>query len=142
MAAVARLVESAGDPRWEAPDAAGRRVIRATLPAGEGQPGIRATLPAGELQEWLSAGLLTGADLLLTLGEHGDVARMVVTSAPEHPELVLELDIVGLGETQAISPPDSRDAAVRRTVPLDELEACGVHPVELGQVPAGWKLTG
>jgi len=35
--------------------------------------------------------------LLLALDEDGDVTRMVVTWAHDHPELVLELDIVRLG---------------------------------------------
>jgi hypothetical protein len=86
--------------------------------------------------------LLVGADVLLTLDEDGDVARIVVRSAPDDPELVLELDVTRVGEPQAIAPPDSGNAGLRPTVPINELEAAGVRPVELGRVPAGWKLTG
>jgi hypothetical protein len=125
---MAHLVLSARDPQEEAPDDAGRCVIRATVPAADRQDGY------GEL--------LVGADVLLTLDEDGDIARIVVTSAPDDPELVVELDIARVGEPQAIAPPDRGDAGLRHTVPIDELEAAGVRPVELGGVPAGWKLTG
>jgi hypothetical protein len=140
MAAVAELVEAAGHARGEVPDATGRRVIRATLPAGDRQPVTRATLPSADRLAGYG-GPLAGADLLLSLDEDGDIARMVVSSLDDR-ELVLEFDIVSLGETQAIAPPDSGDAALRRTVPVDKLEAAGLRPVELGQVPAGWELTG
>jgi hypothetical protein len=127
-AAVTVLVLSAKDPREEAPDPAGRRVIHATVPAAD--------RPAGY------GDLLVGADVLLTLDEGGDVARIVVRSAPDDPELVLELDIAQVGEPQTIAPPHSGNAGLRRTVPIDELEAAGVRPLELGQAPAGWTLTG
>jgi hypothetical protein len=127
-AAVTVLVLSAKDPREEAPDPAGRRVIHATVPAAD--------RPAGY------GDLLAGADVLITLDEDGDVARIVVRSAPDDPELVLELDIARVGEPQTIAPPHSGNAGLRRTVPIDELEAAGVRPVELGRVPPGWTLTG
>jgi hypothetical protein len=127
-AAVARMVMSAGDPQEEPPDADGRRVIRGRLPAGDQLVG--------------DSGLLAGAELVLTLDEDGDIARIVVASAPEDPQLRLELDITRIGELQAIAVPDEGDAAVRRTVPVGLLEAAGVRPVELGQVPAGWRLIG
>jgi hypothetical protein len=127
-AAVALMVISAGDPQEEPPDAAGRRVIRGTMPAGDQRVG--------------DSDLLAGAELVLTLDGDGDIARMVVASAPVDPQLRLELDITRIGEPQAIVPPDDGDAAVRRTIPVGLLEAAGVRPVELGQVPAGWKLTG
>ena len=127
-AAVTVVVLSAKDPREEAPDPAGRRVIHATVPAAD--------RPAGY------GDLLAGADVVLTLDEDGDVARIVVRSAPDDPELVLELDIARVGEPQTIAPPHSGNAGLRRTVPIDELEAAGVRPVELGRVPAGWTLTG
>ncbi len=98
-AAVAYLVLSAGDPRGVAPDADGRCVVRATLPAAERQDG-HAYLPVG-------------AVLLVTLDEDGNIARVVVTSAPGDPELVLEFDIMHIGEPQAIAPPDSGNAGLR-----------------------------
>jgi hypothetical protein len=57
-----------------------------------------------------------GVDLLVTLDGDGNLARIVVTSAPVDPELVLDLDITQIGEPQAIAPPDSGNAASRRTV--------------------------
>jgi hypothetical protein len=70
-------------------------------------------------------GLLAGAELLLTLDLDGDIARIAVRSAHDDPDLVLELDIMRLGEPQAIAPPDGGDAGLRRTVPVDKLEAVG-----------------
>jgi hypothetical protein len=92
-AAVAYLVLSARDPREVAPDAAGRCVIRASMPAVDRQD------PQADLS--------VGADLLVTLDEDGNLARIVVRSAPDDPELVLELDIMQIGEPQAIAPPGS-----------------------------------
>jgi hypothetical protein len=86
--AVLHLVLSARDPQEEAPDAAGRCVIRATMPDAYGE-------------------LLVGANVLLTLDEDGSIARIVVRSAPDDPELVVELDVARVGEPQAIAPPHS-----------------------------------
>jgi hypothetical protein len=81
------------DPRAEAPDAAGRCVIRITVPAADRHDGF------GER--------LVGANLLLTLDEDGNIARIVVRSAPYDPQLVLERD-TREGERQAVVvPPDS-----------------------------------
>jgi hypothetical protein len=127
-AAVAHLILSATGP-WEAVrDATGRRLIHATLPPADPRDGY--------------GDLLAGAELLLTLDVDGDIAHVAAKSAHNNPDLVLELDIMRLGEPQAIAPPDSGDAGLRRTVPVDELEAAGVRPVELGRVPKRWKLTG
>jgi hypothetical protein len=128
MAAVAPLVVSATDPREEPPDPDGRRVIRGTMPAADRQDG--------------DDDLLASADLVVTLDEDGNIARMIVSSTPVDPRLRLELDITRLGEPQAIAPPDDGETGLRRTIPVEELEAAGVRPLELGRVPAGWKLTG
>ena len=127
-AAVAILILSATDPSEAARDATGRRLIHATLPPADPREG--------------SGDLLAGAELLLTLDVDGDIARIAVRSAHDDPDLVLELDITRLGEPQAIAPPEGGDAGLRRTVPVEELAAAGVAPVELGRVPEGWTLTG
>jgi hypothetical protein len=127
-AAIARLMFSATDPSEPARDATGRRLIHATLPPADPREGY--------------GHLLDDAALVLTLDLNGDIARIAVRSARGDPDLVLELDIMRLGEPQAIEPPDSGDAGPRRTVPVDELDAVGVRPVELGRVPEGWKLIG
>ena len=127
-AALALLVVSAGNPQEEPADEAGRRVIRGTLPAGDNRVS--------------GSELVGGAELVLTLDEDGDIVRMVVASAPEDPQLRLDLDITRIGEPQDIAPPDDGDAALRRTIPIGLLETVGVRPVELGQVPAGWELSG
>ena len=92
-AAVTYLLLSARDPRPLAPDPAGRCVIRASMPAVDRRDPY--------------ADLSVGVDLLVTLDEDGNFARIVVTSAPDDPELVLDLDITQIGEPQAIAPPDS-----------------------------------
>jgi hypothetical protein len=51
--------------------------------------------------------LSVGVDLLVTLDGDRNVAHIVVTSAPDDPELVLDLDITQIGEPQAIAPPNS-----------------------------------
>jgi hypothetical protein len=85
--------------------------------------------------------LLDDAELLLTLDVDGDIARISVRSAARgDPDLVVELDIMRQGEPQAIALPEG-DAGVRHTVPVDELNAVRMRPVELGRVPEGWKLT-
>jgi hypothetical protein len=53
------------------------------------------------------ADLSVGVDLLITLDGDGNLARIVVRSAPDDPEFVLELEITQIGEPQAIAPPDS-----------------------------------
>jgi hypothetical protein len=126
MQILARLITTAGDPRGEAPDAVGRRVIRATLPA------------RGEV----NAPLLSGADVLLSLDDAGDIAHLVVAWPPRDPQLVLDVEIFAHNEPQDIAPPDRGPGALRRTVPVQALEAEGVRPLELGRVPAGWRLTG
>ena len=128
MQLVARLTTTAGDPRGEAPDAAGRRVIRATLPARADGGGD--LLP------------LAGADVLVSLDDAGDIAHLVVTWPPRDPQLVIDVEISGHNQPQDIAPPDRGPAALRRTVPVEALEAEGVRPLELGRVPAGWRLTG
>ena len=92
-AAVSYLLLSARDPRPVAPDPAGRCVIRASMPAGD-RRGPYAVDAKGQI-------------LLVTLDGDGNLARIVVTSAPDDPELVLDLDITQIGEPQAIAPPDS-----------------------------------
>ena len=125
---MAFLVVSATDPREEPPDADGRRVIRATLPLAD--------RPDGD------GDLLAGADLVVTLDNDGNIARMIVSSTPVDPALRLELDITRPGEPLAIALPDDGETGLRRTIPVEELEAAGVHPLELGRIPAGWTLTG
>jgi hypothetical protein len=128
MQVVARLITTAGDPRGEAPDRAGRRVIRATLPTrGDGGGNL---LPLG------------AADVLLSLDDAGDIAHLVVTWPSRDPQLVLDVEISGHNQPQDIAPPDRGPGALRSTVPVEALEAEGLRPLELGRVPAGWRLTG
>jgi hypothetical protein len=119
---VALATRSAGERRGDHPDAAGRRVVRATLPAD------------GMREPWAAA------DVLLTLDDGGDVARIAVESAPDRPRFEVELDIVGIGEPQDVVPPEFGEDA-RRSLPLDASAAAGISPVELGRVPSGWVLT-
>jgi hypothetical protein len=128
MQVVAQLVATAGDPRGEAPDAAGRRVIRATLPSRDDRQGN--LLP------------LAGADVLLSLDDAGNVAHIVVTWPPHEAQLILDVEISGHNQPQDIAPPDRGPAGLRRTVPIEALQAEGIQPRELDRVPPGWRLTG
>lgn len=128
MQLVARLMTTAGNPRGEAPDDAGRRVIRATLPTREDGEG--SLLP------------LAGADMLLSLDDAGNIAHLVVTWPPQEPQLVIDVEISGHNQPQDIAPPDQGRVAVRRTVAVEPLEAEGLRPLELGRLPTGWRLTG
>jgi hypothetical protein len=90
---VALAIRSAGERRGDHPDAAGRRVVRATLPADHiGEP-------------WAAA------DVLLTLDDGGRIARIAVASAPGHTRFEVELDIMRIGEPQDVVPPEFAVAA-------------------------------
>jgi hypothetical protein len=89
--AMLQLVLSARDPREETPDAAGRCVIRATMLTAD---------PHDVYGE-----LLVGTNVLITLDEDRNIAHIIVTSAPDTPELVVDLDVARVGEPQAIAPP-------------------------------------
>jgi hypothetical protein len=88
--------------------------------------------PAGDRRDPHSD-LFVGVDLLVTLDDDGNLARIVVTSAPGDPEPVLDLDITQNWRTPGHRPPGHRNAGPRRRVPIDELKPAGVHPVELGR---------
>jgi hypothetical protein len=62
--------------------------------------------PAGDRRD-PHTDLFVGVDLLVTLDDDGNLARIVVTSAPGDPEPVLDLDITQIGEPQAIAAPDT-----------------------------------
>jgi len=127
-ATVVRALRTAGNPRGEAPDAAGRPVIRATLREREvsGSP----------------AGPLPGAEVLLSLDDAGDIVHIRLVWPGADPRLVVDLEISDHDQPPDIAPPDTGPAALRRTVPVAALEAAGVRPLDLGRVPAGWRLVG
>jgi hypothetical protein len=91
--AMLQLVLSARDPREETPDAAGRCVIRATMLTAD---------PHDVYGE-----LLVGTNVLITLDEDRNIAHIIISSAPDTPELVVDLDVARVGEPQAIAPPHS-----------------------------------
>ncbi|HZA00352.1 MAG TPA: hypothetical protein VE575_16445, partial [Acidimicrobiales bacterium] len=104
------------------PDAAGRRAVRATLPSDAVE------------EPWAAA------DVVLTLDDRGEVARIAVEPEPGRPPFEVELDIVAVGGPQTVVPPEIGQAA-HRGVPLDAVAAAGIEAVELGQVPSGWVLS-
>jgi hypothetical protein len=63
-------------------------------------------MPAGDRRDPYAVDA-KGQILFVTLDGDGNLARIIVTSAPDDPELVLDLDITQIGEPQAIAPPDS-----------------------------------
>jgi hypothetical protein len=125
-ALVADVLRSAGDRHRDGTDAAGRRVLRATVPPDDRDERYGDTLD--------------GADVEVTLDEAGDIAHVVLTSAAPKPRLALRIDIVRLGDPDVISP-DDVGAPVRSTVAVDGLLAAGAAPLELGELPPGWALT-
>jgi hypothetical protein len=128
MPLLARLITTAGVPRGEARGFGGRRVIRATLPTrGDGEGNL---LPLG------------GADVLLGLNPKESVGHVVVTWPARDPQLVVDVEISGHDHPQDIAPPDRGPAALRRTVPVEALEAENLRPLELGRLPGRWRLTG
>lgn len=127
MALVADVVRSAGNRRSEPPDATGRRTLHAAGPRNT--PGLG------------QGDLVAGAEVSLVVDEGGDVDHIVMTSVPvDDPQLVVRLGIERLGEPGLITPAEIGGPA-RGAVPVDVLDAAGVEPLELGQVPAGWALT-
>jgi hypothetical protein len=125
IALVVDVLHAADHRRPDPPGATGRRTLRAIVPEDERR---------GEL--------LGGAHISLVLDDAGDITHLTLTSAPgDGPALEVDLQIEGLGRTGLVTPDDIGDPA-RRTVPLDVLDAAGVHPVELDQLPPGWALTG
>jgi hypothetical protein len=125
-ALVVDVLRSAGDRHGDGTDAAGRPVLRATVP------------PDDRDERYGDA--LDGADVSVTLDESGGIARVVLTSAETDPRLVLRLDIVRLGDPGVIAPGDVGTPA-RSTVSVADLVAAGVEPLELGDLPPGWALT-
>jgi hypothetical protein len=125
-ALVADVLRSAGDRHRDGTDAAGRSVLRATVPPDD--------------RDERYGDSLDGADVEVTLDEAGDIAHVVLTSAEPKPRLALRIDIVRLGDPDVISP-DDVGAPARRTVAVDGLLAAGVAPLELGELPPGWALT-
>jgi hypothetical protein len=124
IALVTDVLRTADDRRRDPPDARGRRRLRATVPEDERY---------GEL--------LMGADVSLVLDDAGDITHLALTSASgDGPGLAVDLEIERLGEAGLVTPEDVGDPA-RRTVPVDVLEAAGVHAVELDRLPPGWALT-
>jgi hypothetical protein len=85
--------------------------------------------------------LMAGAEVSLVLDEAGDVDQIVVTSAPvDDPQLVIEIAIERLGQSELITPAQIGGPA-RGVVPEDVFDAAGVEALELGRVPEGWALT-
>jgi hypothetical protein len=124
-ALLADVLRAAGDRQRDGTDAAGRRVLRATVP------------PDDRDERYGDA--LDGADVRITLDEAGEIARIVLSSAEGQPRLVLRLDIVRLGDPGVISPDDVGTPA-RSTVVTEALVDAGIEPMELGQLPPGWAL--
>jgi hypothetical protein len=78
------------------------------------------------------AGLSVGADLLVTLDQHGNIAHIVVTSPPDDPELVFDLDITQIGEPQDLAPPGwdryrSADRCAATALPEDGSASAEAH---------------
>ena len=124
-ALLADVLRAAGDRQSDGTDAAGRRVLRATVPAHH--------------RDDRYGDALDGADVRITLDVSGEIAHVELTSAEGRPRLVLGMDVVRLGDQGVISP-DDVGAPARSTVRTDGLVAAGIEPLELGELPSGWAL--
>ncbi len=132
VALLATVLPAAADRRDAPPDDAGRRVIRATVPD---------RVTGGVGLGWRALdGLLTGADIAVTLDDAGDIAHVEVASAPGSPLLELDLDIVRLGESGAVTTRELAEA-IRQTMPADVLAAVGVESLDMPGLPSTWALT-
>jgi hypothetical protein len=104
----------------------------------EGNRTLLATVPEdGESRE---LGDLAGAEVELALDESGDISDITLTSTAGDRRLLLELAIERLGEPGLIAASDV-GGPVRSGVPVADIAAAGVRPLELSQLPSGWALT-
>ncbi|HEU0171199.1 MAG TPA: hypothetical protein VFR26_07105 [Acidimicrobiales bacterium] len=131
FALVVDAVGAATD-RQEAPrDAAGRRVIRATVPD---QLSSRSSGPE-DLDD-----LIGGAELAVTLDDGGDVARVELTAAPGYPPLEIALDILRLGDPALVTAGDLAEP-IRASVPPDVMADVGLGSLDVPGLPTTWALT-
>jgi hypothetical protein len=131
---IALVVDAVGaaTDRQEAPrDAAGRRVIRATVPD---QMSSRSSGPE-DLDD-----LIGGAELAVTLDDRGDVARVELTAAPGHPPLEIALDMLRLGDPALVTAGDLAEP-IRASVPPDVLTDVGLGSLDVPGLPTTWALT-
>ena len=118
IALLADVVRSAGNPRGEPPDAAGRRTLHAASPMNA--------------RDLLYGDLMAGAEVSLVLDEAGDVDQIIVASAPvDDPQLVVEVAIERLEEPELITPAQIGGPA-RGAVPADVFEGRGCRSPRAG----------
>ncbi len=132
VALLATALQAAGDRREAPRDDTDRRVIQATVPD-------RVGLGVGVGWQAMD-GLLTGAELAVTLDDAGDIAHVELTSAPGSPLLEVDLDIVRRGDPGLATAHDVAEP-IRQTVPADMLAAVGVERLDLTGLPSSWALT-
>jgi hypothetical protein len=133
LALVADAIRSGADAR-EVSAPGGRRVLRAGLPADDGERRERCR-HCRPLDAALAGGQVTVA-----LDADGDITRADLIGAGGEIRVQIELHVVRSADLGALdlagvaAPP--RDA-----LRMDDLEAAGITPVELGTLPDGWALT-
>jgi hypothetical protein len=131
IALVVDAVQAATDRRAAPRDDAGRRVIRATVP-DQLSPG---STGSGDLDD-----VVGGAELAVTLDDGGDIARVELTAAPNHPPLEITLDIGRLGDPALVTAGDLA-APIRASVTPDVLAEVGLGSLDVPGLPTTWALT-
>jgi hypothetical protein len=131
IALVADVVQAATDRREGAPDDAGRRVIRATVP---GRPSD-SSAGLEDLDD-----LIGGAELAVTVDDGGNIARVELTSAPGRPPLEIALDIGRLGDTALVTAGDLT-GPIQASVPPDVMADVGLGSLDVPGLPTTWALT-
>jgi hypothetical protein len=131
IALVADVVQAATDRREGAKDDAGRRVIRATVPA-------QASGNSDDLEDLDD--LIEGAELAVSIDDAGDIARVELTSASGPSALDIALDIGRLGDTALVTAGDLA-GPVQASVPADVMAEVGLGSLDVPGLPTTWALT-
>jgi hypothetical protein len=131
IALVVDAVQAATDRRAAPRDDAGRRVIRATVP-DRLSPGSTGSEDLDDV--------VGSAELAVTLDDGGDIARVELTAAPNHPPLEIALDIGRLGDPALVTAGDLAEP-IRASVPPDVLAEVGLGSLDVPGLPTTWALT-
>jgi hypothetical protein len=130
MALVLDAIVAAGDRRDAAPDEAGRRVLRATVPEPRG---------TRTGNEYL-ADVVGGAEVAIALDDDGDIARIEITTPPGRPVSEIALDVERLGDPGVIAPSDLVEP-IAATLPSGALAEVGLGSLALRGLPSTWVPT-
>jgi hypothetical protein len=108
----------------------------------DGRRTFRATVAAERLGADDEGRAMGPAEIVLTLDEAGNPARVEITTVSDDPPLRVAVDLAALGEPVTISVPGGDEpTSVTGPVTVDEVVSAGIaRPVELARVPPNWVL--